>query len=607
MSVVSIQAQGGYAMKTIDGSFRENVLKYPDRTALRYYQDQNWEQISYSELSASVNITAAGLMETGAGNESKIAIMSENRPEWIVCYLAIAYTGAVVVPIDALLGETETEHILNHSGADTIACSMKCFDVISRILVNLPSLKNLIIFDRNIIIRHDHRGYGDGKYVADKGSKSNKHKRFLSYEELRDLGRRRIEKGEIVFPEKDVKDIASIIYTSGTTGTPKGVMLSHFNFMSNFVAIMHAITVDHTDNILLLLPLHHVFPFTCCFVLPLSLGASISFVDILSRDRTRLIEECKPTLLVGVPLLFSKIYRGIIRQVEASKIKNFIFRFGGKKIIGIGLKKKLGGALRYMISGAAPMEPAIIEGFVSLGIQFIEGYGLTETSPVCSVNPIGKIKIGSVGKPLYGVQVKIIDPGSDGIGEIAVKGDNIMRGYYKNPEQTAVVIRDGWFYTGDLGYVDKDGYIFITGRAKDVIVNRGGKNVYPEVVEAEINLSKYIAESVVIGYKTEGRVGEDVGLLLYPDYEALIELSVKNGVTFNEHMNAAELTEDAKDELIGKYRTLLEEEVKKSMERLAPYQRVSRIAIERDEFIKTSTRKIKRFLYKGRLDILDLR
>jgi len=593
-------------MRTIDGSFRESVKRYPDCIALRYYQDENWERITYSELSDAVDVTAAGLVEIGVKQDSKVAIMSENRPEWIVCYLAIVSSGAVAVPIDAMLGETETEHIVNHSDAETIVCSMRCYDVISRILSGLNTLKNVVIFDRNITVRHDHRGRGDGQDVVDNGRKTNRHKEFYSYDELREFGRKRLGGGDAAFHDKDSRALASIIYTSGTTGMPKGVMLTHENFMANYESISQILEITSEDNFLLLLPLHHVFPFTTCFVLPTASGSSISFVDILSRDRTRLIMECRPTLMIGVPLLYSKIYRGIIRQIEASKLKNFIFKYGGRKIIGRALKKKLGGKVRYMVSGAAPMEPSVIEGFVGLGIEFLEGYGLTETSPVISVNPPGKIKIGSVGPALPGVEVKIANPDDEGIGEIVTRGGNVMQGYYKNPGQTAEVIRDGWFHTGDLGRMDGDGYVFITGRAKDVIVNRGGKNVYPDVVEAEINKSGFIAESVVIGYRTEGRVGEDVGVLIYPDYEALIEHARKEGITFREYVDINELTEDAKDELIEKFRELLEGEVRKSMDRLAPHQRVTRIAIERDEFVKTSTRKIKRFLYKGRLDITEI-
>jgi long-chain acyl-CoA synthetase len=295
-----------------------------------------------------------------------------------------------------------------------------------------------------------------------------------------------------------------------------------------------------------------------------------------------------------------------MHQIESSKLSNFLFRYGGKKLISIGLKKKLGGKLRIMNSGAAPMDPAVIEGFVNLGVNFIEGYGLTEASPVVSCNPVGKIKYGSIGIPLPEVQVKVDSPDAEGIGELIVRGDNVMLGYYRNPEATGRTVRDGWLHTGDLGRIDRDGYIFITGRAKDVIVTRGGKNVFPEGVEAEINKSRFIAESVVLGYRNRKLVGEDVGVLVYPEYEALIDHARTHNIPLNGEKNILALTEEDKDELIETFRTLLEDEVRKSMEKLAPYQRVTRISIERDEFIQTSTRKIKRFLYKGRLDIVDI-
>ncbi len=593
-------------MNTIDGIFREIAHNFPDSIALRYYQDEVWELITYSELNSAVNIIAHGLFDIGIVKDSKIALMCENRPEWIVSYLACITIGAVAIPIDAVLGEVETMHILKHSGVKTVICSMRCYDVISRILSEVETLDNIIILDRNITIRHDHKGEGEGKNLVDKSKKDNHHKNFISYDELRERGTMRLARGGVSFPEKYVNDLASIIYTSGTTGSPKGVMLTHKNFMSNVDSTKSVIKVYQNDNFLLLLPLHHAFPFTTCMVLPLSTGASISFVDILSRDRTRLIMECKPTIMLGVPLLYSKIYKGIIRQIEASRIKNLIFNYGGKKIIGRALKKKLGGMLRIMVSGAAPMDPEVIEGFVGLGIEFLEGYGLTETAPVVSANLPGAIKIGSVGPPLRNVEVKIVNPDNEGIGEIAIKGDNVMQGYYKNSEQTDKVLRDGWFYSGDLGRIDEDNYIFITGRAKDVIVTRGGKNVYPDVVEYVINKSPFIAESIVLGYKTKGLVGEDVGVLIYPDYEALIEHARKEGITFQEEIDIIQLTADAQDELIETFCSLLENEVKSRMDKLAAYQRISRIGIERDEFTKTSTKKIKRFLYNGRLDIVDI-
>ncbi|MFC1509754.1 AMP-binding protein, partial [Candidatus Omnitrophota bacterium] len=219
-------------MNTIDGSFRESAKKYPEHIALRYYQDETWEHIPYIELQSAVHTVAHGLADMGIGNKTKVALMGENRPEWIVSYLAIITCGAVAVPIDAALGEIETMHILRHSGAETVLCSMPCYEVIGRVLSDTESLHNIIIFDRNITVRHEHKGEGEGRDVVNRNRKKNGHKNFLSYDELRDKGTLLLSRGGLTFPEKDVADLASIIYTSGTTGTAKGVMLTHKNIMS---------------------------------------------------------------------------------------------------------------------------------------------------------------------------------------------------------------------------------------------------------------------------------------------------------------------------------------------------------------------------------------
>ncbi len=582
-------------MTTIDGGFRESVRRNPDCVALRYRRDEQWEEVSYSGMNTMVEQIAHGLADIGARNDTKVAIMSENRPEWTIAYLAIISIGAIGVPIDAQLGEEETRHIINHSESETLICSASCYHTIDRIIGSLDRLVNIILIDRTSpvgadVIRADCPECG--------------RKNYFSWQDINVRGESRSKRGEIIEEDTSIDRLASIIYTSGTTGTAKGVMLTHKNIMSNVDSIKKTIHITTEDGLLLLLPLHHSFPFTTCMVWPLIMGATVNFVDIMSRDRTRLIMECMPTIIVGVPLLYSKIYKGIIRQVESSKLKSMLFKYGGRKIIGKALNKKLGGRLRYMISGAAPMEPDIIEGFRNLGIEFLEGYGLTETSPVAAVNKPGAAKIASVGPTLPGVEAKIIDAGPDGIGEIAIKGDNVMLGYYRNEEQTNAVLADGWFKSGDLGMIDGDGYIFITGRAKDVIVTAGGKNVYPEAVETQILKSEYIAECVVIGYRAKDSKAESVGVLISPDYDALIEHMRKTGTVVRSDIDAMNITEDEKDELVKAFSGLLESEVKKSMEKLAPFQHVTRIGIERDEFVKTSTRKIKRFLYKGRLDIL---
>ncbi len=593
-------------MMTIDGAFRDSVRIDPHAVALKYYHETRWEQITYEALQSAVTEVAYGLVDLGTARDSKVAVMSENRPEWIVTFLATLTAGAVSTPIDAVLGETEILHIINHSEAETIVCSMQCYDKLSRILSEIPHLRNIVIFDRNITISRNQSGDGKGRGVVEKGNSANAQKTFLSYDDLRLRGRSLMTSGSPRFPEKTVEDLATIVYTSGTTGTPKGVMLSHRNIMTNVDSDTRFMHFNNHDNFVLLLPLHHTFSFSVCMVLPLATGGAVSFVDIMSRERTRLIGECKPTILLGVPLLFSKMHRGITRQIEESRFKSFLYKFGGKKIIGSGLRRAFGGKLRIMVSGAAPMEPSVVEWFTDLGIEFLEGYGLTETSPIVSCNPIGGQKIGTVGVAMPGVDIRIDNPDHDWNGELCVRGGNVMMGYYKDSESTNHVLKDDWLSTGDIGKIDTDGYLTITGRSKNVIVTRGGKNVYPEGIEAELEKNPFISESVVIGYRTKGMTGEDVGVLIYPCYESLIEYAKKNGIALKIPKDIANLTEEDKDELIETFRNLIEKEVRSYMEKLASYQRITRIGIERDEFIKTSTRKIKRFLYKGRLDIVDI-
>jgi len=326
----------------------------------------------------------------------------------------------------------------------------------------------------------------------------------------------------------------------------------------------------------------------------------------MSRQRAGLIRDCSPTIMFGVPLLYTKMYAGIMRQIESSKMKSMMLKYGGKKLIGAALKKKMGGRLELMVCGGAPMKPEVIRGFKKFGFEFIEGYGLTETSPIATSNRPGSVRPGSVGPPIPGVEIRIVDPDEDGVGEIAIRGDNVMQGYYREPEKTAEVLKEGWFSSGDLGKMDDDGYLYITGRAKDMIVTRGGKNVYPDYVENVINGSRYISESVVLGYRTKGLVGEDVGVLIYPDYEMLIGLARREGTAVAEALSPTDLTEEDRELLIETFRSLLEDEVRRRRDELAPHQRITRIGIEREEFTKTSTRKIKRFFYKGRLDIFDV-
>ena len=601
-----ILLQGKCAMMTIDGNMRDCARKWPDSVALSYYIDEEWEKISYTELAEAVDVIAHGLADLADGPDTKIALMCENRPEWVVSYLAILTAGAVAVPLDAQLAESEAEMILNHSETRVIICSMKCYEVIQRVLSETSSIRTVVVLDRTFIVRHDHNGENTWAAFFDRIRKVNRHATFMSYVDLREKGMTRRNGTPPPFPKRTLDDLCSIIYTSGTTGTPKGVMLAHRNILQNVTAIHSKLHMTTDDTVLLLLPLHHVLPFTGCFALSISYGASLCFVDIMSRARQKLIMEGRPTIMVGVPLLFVKMYRGVMREVEKSRIKSAIFKYGGKKIVGRAFKRKLGGRVRNMVCGGAPMDPEIAQGFLDMGIDFLEGYGLTETAPVIACNRPGESRAGTVGPPLPGVEVKIVDPDDEGVGEIAARGDNVMRGYFNNPDATRQAIRDGWIFTGDLGRLDSDGFLLITGRKKDMIVTRGGKNVYPDFIEKYINDIPIVAESVVIGFRTAGETGEDVGALVNPDYEMLLEHAAARGIALSHPMTVDTLTEDDRFELVNHYRDTIEKAVQTEMKRIPQYMRVTRIVVELEEFTKTSTKKIKRFLYRGRLDISDI-
>ena len=333
------------------------------------------------------------------------------------------------------------------------------------------------------------------------------------------------------------------------------------------------------DN-LLVLPLHHAFAFTGNMLLPLSVGATISFVQNL-RTVGDNMRELRPTFFMAVPLLLEKMYNKMQDGLKTNKTATLMMKVGLGFIVRKGIAKKLGGRMKVVITGAAPCDPEIIVGFRKLGIHVLEGYGLTEASPVLTANLPEKTKPGTVGVPFTGVDIKIKNPNENGVGEVVARGANIMKGYFNLPEATEEV-RDGeWLLTGDLGVVDEDGYLTITGRKKSLIVNREGKNIYPEEVELAINQSPYILECLVLGYQEKDQqVGGRVGVVVVPDLERL----------------GAERPELAlKDEALE---NLVKEEVKRQVSALSDYKRPRQIRIRYEEFQKTSTQKVKRYLYK---------
>ncbi|MBT7066252.1 MAG: AMP-binding protein [Verrucomicrobia bacterium] len=390
------------------------------------------------------------------------------------------------------------------------------------------------------------------------------------------------EKDDCLFNRREPSedDVASIIYTSGTTGRQKGAMLTHANFASNVESMMKCIDLGPSDNLLLVLPLHHAFAFTVNLLVPVFSGAQISFIQSLKTvgENTR---EVSPTVLVGVPLLLEKIYARIMAGLKKKPAAYFLYRAGLKAPVIKGIKQKLGGKLRFCVVGGAPSSIDTITGYAELGIPVIEGYGLTETAPVLTFNPFDAPLPGSVGKALPGVEVQIKDPNEEGIGEITARGPNIMKGYFKNPQATAEVMDGDWFLTGDMGFINEDGYVIITGRKKSLIVNREGKNIYPEEVETQILKSNFVMETIVLGYTIEGETGERVGAIVVPDEEAMADRRKHR----KHPISDAELTQ------------LMVDEVKRVTNDISDYKRPRRIQVRSEEFEKTSTSKVKRYLY----------
>ncbi len=552
-------------MSTIKQALVKTYQRHADRTALRWKEDGAWIEMSWRELMGRVRQVSEVLNHLKIRPGQRVAIHMDNCHQWPEIYLGIVSAGCAAVPVDAKLRPQEVAHVLRNSEAEVVFASAKTYPILREAEHHTPALNTAVLIEGEKIL-----------------PTRNGHVRYLDYDETMDEVREASERDGCLFNIREPadSDVASIIYTSGTTGRQKGAMLSHDNFASNVEAILQCIEVTPDDNFLLVLPLHHAFAFTANLLVPIFSGAQISFIESLKTvgENTR---EVSPTVLIGVPLLIEKIYARIMAGLKKKPAAYFLYKAGLKAPVIKGIKQKLGGKLRFCVVGGAPSAVETINGYTELGIPIIEGYGLTETAPVLTFNPVDAPLPGSVGKALPGVEVKIKDPNEEGIGEIIARGPNIMLGYYKNPQATAEVMDGDWFLTGDMGVINDDGYVIITGRKKSLIVNREGKNIYPEEVEAQILKSDYVLETIVLGYTVEGETGERVGAIVVPNEEAIAERRRRS----KHPVSDAELTQ------------LMVDEVKRVTADIAEYKRPRRIQVRNEEFEKTSTSKVKRYLY----------
>jgi len=544
-------------MVTIVTLLEESCRKFSDRTAFFQKRGGIWQGTSYGALRATSDRVAACLAESGFQPGQHAALLAASSPAWLTAYLGILKTGGVVVPIDKELKEIELGHILAHSEARALFVDGDHLDMVLGMLDGLPQLRLIVITDGPDDCQKLHAGTTRCT--------------MLPWSELL--------KDRVFSPAcRQPHDTALILYTSGTTGRSKGAMLSHANIVSNIRAAAVHLGIDQSVHTLSFLPINHVFEQVCGILIPLSLGGKVSFCESLKKLGENLV-EVKPTFFVGVPALYRMMLGRITKKIEEHPLPRLINAIAFTRPLVISRVRRTLGNGTVFISGGAPLDPAVARGFARFGVTLLQGYGITETSPVIAAESRDGARPGTVGRVLAGIEVRIAEPGADMVGEILVRGANVMQGYFKDPAATAEVLVDGWYRTGDLGSLDGDGFLSICGRVKSVIVTPNGKNVYPEEVEIEILKSAYVAEVVVYAHRSD-LVAEEIRAVVYPNREALEGYAAHRGRV---SLSGAEVE------------SLLRGEVTRACEQLAAYKRVKKVTVRDEEFPKTTTRKIKRF------------
>lgn len=538
---------------TLPEMFRITTKRYGDRPCLTIYEGERIS-LTYSEALRKIEAVARWLHAQGVKKGDKVAVTGKNSPEWAVAYLGILFSGATVVPIDYQLKQEEIELLLRTADVTILFVDEEKHE---RFIQQAGKLRSIISLKAGV-----------GTYIYD------------------------LDGPEAEIEPATENDLAAILFTSGTTGNPKGVMLTHKNFVSDCYLAQSNLTIYHTDIFYALLPIHHSYTMQAVFIEALSVGAELVFGKrIVTKAILKDLKEAKVTMFLGVPMLFNAVLNGIMKGIKAKgpivygiirmlmNISGFIkkvFKVNpGKKMFHSILEQASLSSIRICISGGGPLAPSIFKQYNQLGIDFVQGYGLTETSPIITLNPIEHYKETSVGKVLPQVDMKILNPDEQGIGEIIVKGPMVMQGYYKMPEETKEAFtEDGYLKTGDLGYLDSENYLYLTGRAKNLIVTEGGKNVFPEEIENEFQLYSEIEQILIRGYLIDAKMKvEGIEALVYPNLEA-----------FKDEVGALKPKAAIKQRI--------EAIIAEVNQRLKPYQRIERITILDEPMEMTTTKKI---------------
>ena len=551
---------------TIRGLLESCAMRIPNNIALRWCEDKEWHFKTWSRFLQDVRETAEGYA-TRFGlkpHEEHTAIILPNHPLWMISYMAQAGAGVAVVPIDPKLHNEEVRYILEDAEVSVVTTDKAHLRMLMEIAPKLPKLRGIVIVDGVIF---------DGRKIAQADVVGLKSLMIRDGGEWYDAN------------EAQPTDVASIIYTSGTTGKPKGAMLTHSNFLHDIVGALQCFgaKITEKDSFFVVLPLFHAFSFTTNFVCPMVMGAQICFMQSL-RTVVQDIRTLKPSVMMAVPLLAEKIYEKIEEALQNSKAARLLLKMGLRGPVMHMVKLRLGGRLRFMITGGAPCPHHVLKGFNRMHIRFLEGYGLTECSPVVSVCGPEIDAVGSIGKAIGGIEVRIADKNEAGVGELQIKGKIVMSGYWHNPEATAEAFDGEWFKTGDLASIDENGIIYIRGRKKALIVNREGKNIYPEEVENCIAKEPCVADIIVVGYTEGGIPGERVGAIAHPDEEWF---KARNGGVLPPWEEMEKATQKA---------------VQTRCAELADYKRVRKVVVYKEPLERTSVGKVRRVAYKGKLD-----
>ena len=552
--------------KNIKEIIYNSAKKYADHIAfiIKHQEGKNktYENITYKTFLDQINSLGTKLFNMGLKNK-RIAVLGRNRYEWALGHLTNLLGGIVSVPLDKDLQIDELESSLIRSKADAIFFDEKYIEKIEEIKSrNNTNLKEYICMSKLA-------GYDD-------------------IHTLKEEGQKLLEEGnkEYISAKIDENAMNILLFTSGTTSKSKAVMLSQKNIASNVYAMQRVEDIRSTDSNLAFLPMHHIFGSTCLIVM-LACGARTSFPDGL-RYVAQNLKEYEVSVFVGVPLLVEAIYNKVVKEIDkqgktkliknAIRVSNFLLKFhiDIRRKLFKQLIDQLGGKMRFVISGGAPLDPKIQKGFIDLGIDMVQGYGLTETSPVIAAENMYKSRTGSIGVPMENVTVEIVNKDDNGIGELRAKGPNVMLGYYENDEETNKALKDGWFYTGDLGYIDKDGFIFITGRQKNMIVLKNGKKIFPEEIETLVNRIDLVEECMVFGMPDEVDKND-------------VKLSVK--VVYNKD----EVNQKYGDISFDEIRDIIWDRIKNEVNTTVPrYKHIMNMILTDKELIKTTTKKVKR-------------